>query len=114
MEEEDQDFYAFDIETLNKWLTKFWFAARKQKENDKYTISTLDNIRYALNRCLKKAGKTFDITKSEAFIPSQLAFNDANRDLKREGKGVVKSHIEIMPNGKYSYEVYNTILKVSQ
>lgn len=97
--EEQTDFYAFDTETLDKWLGKFWFAARTKKM-EKYTISSLDNMRYSLNRCLKKAGKMFDITKSEAFIPSQQAFNDATKDLKMCGKGVVKSHKEIIPSGQ--------------
>lgn len=99
LDPEQTDFYAFDIDTLNKWLSKFWFAARTAKTGEKYTISSLDNMRYSLNRCLQKAGKTYDITKSDTFIPSQLAFKDAKRALKKDGKGVVNSHVEISPAG---------------
>ena len=66
-----------------------------------YRANSLHAMRYAINRLLKKNGKQFDITKSDEFIPCQLAFDDAIKELKKLGYGYVVNHIEILPEGKY-------------
>ena len=108
------DFYEFDIPTLNEWLSKLWFGAcqdntRKKKKSEpeehqdegkRYRANSLHAMRYAINRLLKKSGRKFDITKSDDFIPSQLAFDDAIKELKKLGYGYVINHIEILPEGE--------------
>ena len=77
--EMNSDFYAFDVPTLNDWLSKLWFGARQdnsckkrqkeeteeEKEGKRYRANSLHSMRYAINRLLKKNGKRFDITKSD-------------------------------------------------
>jgi hypothetical protein len=112
---ESCDFYNFDEETLDKWLIKFWWSARKRtiieeqeaEGNDGkeavelYRVSTFENMRYSLNRALKKAGKKFDIIKSIQFIKSQEAFNQARVELKQKGMGYVDETPVINPVRKY-------------
>lgn len=98
--EMDNDFYAFDTETLNKWLAKLWFGARNQK-GGYYRANSVRSMKYALNRCLKKAGKEFDITTSDKFVHSQRGYADAMKQLKILGYGYVVSHKEIIPEGIY-------------
>ena len=58
-------------------------------------------MRYAINRLLKKSGRKFDITKSDEFIPCQMAFDDAIKELKVLGYGYVVNHVEILPEGNF-------------
>ena len=107
----DCDFYAFDIPTLNEWLSKLWFGARQdnsrkkklpetEEEGKRYRANSLHSMRYAINRLLKKSGRLFDITTSDEFIPCQLANDDAIKELKKLGYGYVVNHVEIIPQGK--------------
>lgn len=98
--EMDDDFYAFDTETLNKWLAKLWFGARNVK-GEYYRANSVKSMKYALNRCLKNNGKEFDINVSDNFVHSQRAYGDAMKHLKSIGLGYVVSHKEIIPEGKY-------------
>ena len=113
------DFYDFDIPTLNEWLSKLWFGARQdnskkknktdvqedENEGKRYHANSLHAMRYAINRLLKKSGRKFDITKSDEFIPCQLAFEDAIKELKILGYGYVINHIEILPEGEKIHKI---------
>ena len=100
--EMDKDFYTFDTETLNKWLSKLWFGAhQKNKEHTRYRANSLRSMCYTLNRCLKKNGKTYDITTSPEFVTSQSAFLAAMKELNRLGYSYVVNHTEITGAGKY-------------
>ena len=105
----DEDFYVFDVDTLNKWLSKLWFRARQKQTKEEminnkpgkcYRANSLKSMRYAINRMLQKKGnKDYDITSSECFIACQRAFEDALKELKSLGLGYVVSHVEIAPQG---------------
>ena len=43
----DDDFYPFNTEALNKWLSKLWFGARQNKEHTRYRANSLRSMRYA-------------------------------------------------------------------
>ena len=106
--EMDEDFYNFDEETLNTWLSKLWFRARQKQTKEeiqknlpgkRYRANSLKSMRYAINRLLQKNEKQFDIITSEKFIQSQRAFEDPMKELKTLGYGYVKSHVEITEQG---------------
>ena len=65
-----------------------------------YSVNTLRNFKYALNRILRKKGHEFDITQSPSFKPVMDAFNNACKELKENGKGYVNSAEEITEEGK--------------
>lgn len=95
------NFYLFDTEKLDYYLTKFYFGARQKKDpSKKYTVSSLEQMRNSLSRSLKWYGHKFDITKSDEFATSIEANKDACRELKQEGYGHVKSHKSMTPDGK--------------
>lgn len=98
---EEDNFYQFSEEKLDKHLAKFWFAART-KHGQKYKVGSLQTIRYGLNRALKRFGHKFDITKRQctAFTSSINAYEDATKMLKQEGKGFTKNHKAIETAGK--------------
>lgn len=91
--------FQFDNNTLDKILCKMWFEVRQQNQ-DRYTVNSLKNLRYGINRVLKLYGFPHNIVKSEVFAKSQEAFDDACRQLKKLGYGVVKHYDEIKPKGK--------------
>lgn len=90
---ESTDFFKYSDEQLDEQLASFYFSARKEKDGDMYKISSLENMRYSLNRALKKSGRCIDITKREctAFTKSISAFEDAKKELKEAGKGWTKN-----------------------
>ena len=65
-----------------------------------YSVNTLCNFKYALNRILRKKDHEFHITKSPSFKPMMDAFNDACKELKENGKGYINSAEEITEEGK--------------
>ena len=101
------DYWLHDEQTLDKVLCKFWFEVRQTKKDEvtkefkKYTVISLKHLRYAINRNLKRHGHEYDITRSESFTKSQVAFEDACRLLKKLGLGHVKHYDEIKPRGMY-------------
>ena len=130
----NNDFYAFDEQTLNDWLSKLWFRARQKqikeelKENlpgKNYRANSLKSMRYAISRLLAKTEKKFDIINSDKFVQSQRAFEDAIKELKILGLGYVVSHVEILPAGelnnlittvltiKFSNEPYTKVAKTN-
>ena len=93
-----KDFYNFDCETLNKWLSKLWFSAPQKQTKQKllegkpgkrYRANSLKSMRYAINRLLHRNKTNFDIISSDQFIPCQRAFDDAIRELKKLGLSVM-------------------------
>ena len=95
------EYWLYDEPTLDKHLCKFWFTTRQEKDpSKKYKVQSLKSLHYGLNRCLKKWGHLYDITKSDSFIKSQEAFKNAVAELKMEGLGVIIPYKEIKPNGK--------------
>ena len=67
---------------------------------------------YALNRCLKKNGKTYNITTALEFVTSQSAFLDAMKELKSLGYGYIVNHTEITGAGKYvMHSMFITFVK---
>ena len=63
-------------------------------------IQSLRSIRYGINRTLKAQEYPFDITTSDQFLKSRKAFDDACKELKKEGFGHIKHTPEISANGK--------------
>lgn len=96
---DDLDYWDFEEELLDEILCKFWFEVRTV-DNEHYRVSSLRNLCYALNRCIQKREKNFDIIKSPAFAKSQRAFKDAVTELKNIGQGCTVSYKEISPKGK--------------
>ena len=102
---QDFQFWDFEAEFLDGLLSKFWFAVR-QTENDeetglpkRYKVQSLRTLRYSLNRSLKDRGKKHNIITGEKFAASQIAFEDACKELKSKGYGYVKPTDEITPLG---------------
>ena len=118
-----QDFYDFDVDTLNKWLTKLWFRARQKQMKEeakegqpgkRYRAKSLKSMRYAINRVLQKKNKNkFDIISGEQFVPCQRAFDDAIKELKKLGLGYVVSHTEILPEGKINVLSNSFVCKIA-
>jgi hypothetical protein len=106
--EKDLNFYAFDAKKLDASLSSFWFNIRTST-GDFYKVKSLECIRYSLNRDLKAHGCNFDITSKASvdFQKSLKAFEDAKRELKREGKGQVTHLGEISPEGEQTFYRYN-------
>ena len=102
---EDTNFFDYTEQELNKYLKMFWFNARTKTTHQEYHASSLETIRYGLNRTLKKYGHAFDITKSEfgSFTGSIKAFKDVMTDLKQKGKGHVINYKEIIPKRKKNF-----------
>ena len=118
LEDERLDYWKLSASELDNYLAKFWFGARKDcdfsdDEDDfeadpylkklYYSANTLRNFRYSINRILKQKGTPFDIiAKSNPdFNTSRQAFTDALKELKKEGKGDVKSKKEITAEGLF-------------
>ena len=87
------EYHLFKEQELDDWLSKFWFGARTAN-NKLYTVNSLKSFRYGLKCHLQKVGHTYHITKDTAFSNSQKAFASTCKELKEEGKGVVKNYEE--------------------
>ena len=119
LDETDCDYWDFTEESLDDYLAKFWFGARKSttdqgdsdNETDEeedpnlkstmYSANSLRNYRYALGRIIKKK-KGLDIISKESqlFNKSTEAFLNAMKELKAFGKGEIRSKEEISEDGK--------------
>ena len=115
---EPHDFYSYDDEKLCYHLSKFWWAVHTD-DDDYFKVGSLDTIRHALNRALKKKGKQFDITddKHPIFSKCCKSFKDACADLKKRGKGFVKHTPEISMTGKqflHRYTLYTFVMTIFQ
>ena len=86
-------------------MTASIFTARQEKpdkttgETKKYKVQSLKGIRYGLKRFLIEKGHTFDIITDGKFRKSQIAFDDACKELKAEGLGYIEPFREISPAG---------------
>ena len=123
IEDDKTDYWNYNKPTLDKYLAKFWFGARKNKCEDSqesefedpnskdrlYKATSLRSFRYGLNRILKTHGHLYDITdkRTASYSKSQQAFIDAIKELKSEGKGDIESYPEITETGKNS--ISNTV-----
>ena len=115
---DDLNYWTLEPEQLDSYLAKFWFGARKDtaeisdddaddfQDDPKmkeryYSANTLKNFRYALNRIVKDKGNMPDLIDkaSTVFKKSQKAFQDAVKELKKEGKAEIKSKHEITDAG---------------
>ena len=109
------NYWNYDEPTLDNYLSKFWFGARKEfcdnsQDNEKdpkmkdrlYKATSLRSFRYGLNRILKQHGHLYDITdkRTVSFQKSQQAFVNAIKELKSEEKGDIESYSEITETGK--------------
>ena len=121
LDENNCDYWDFTTESLDSYLAKFWFGARKniiddskhdeneeESENEEdpelkermYSANSLRNYRYALGRIMKKKTGLDIISKESAqFAKSTEAFTDAMKELKKNGKGEIKNKSEISENG---------------
>ena len=111
MGETDVNYMEYSVEKLNKYLSTFWFSVRTDS-GDLYCLKTLEGLRYSINRLLKRKGAQFDICSraSEGFVTSNLAFEAAKKELKQEGKGVVKHIPDIAPERKCKLVKHDKIL----
>ena len=115
-DQNDLDYWYFSEPRLDKYLSKFWFCARKnitceedsQEEDPElkqqsYKANSLRNFRYSLNRILKQKGHLYDITdkRMASFQKSQQAFVDAIKELKENGKADMDSYPEIEETGTF-------------
>ena len=98
---EDTDFFHFTEDELDHYLTTFWWNAHTKKGQD-YSASSMETIRYSLNRALVNFVHNFDIMhkNSISFKKSIKSFEDAQKDRKQRGLGHVKNTIEIPSEGK--------------
>ena len=89
----DTKFEEFSAPELNAALELFYINIRS-KEGEIYKTSSLDAIRYGLNRYLKAPplNKKFDLLKSPEFTSSNEAFKVAKKEAKSEGKGETDSY----------------------
>ena len=83
----NEQFWLYDEYELDKVLCKFWFEVHTT-DGDYYKIGSLENLQYALSRCLQEHGHEFDLVDSESFRKSQKCFKDACIELKQKGYGV--------------------------
>lgn len=97
--EENTEYWDYSLDKLDNYLGKFFLGVEKD-EGQKYKLNSLQGLRYALNRILKKKGKKIDIIKDSAFAHSQKCYAAACIELKEEGLGVVDSAPEITEDGK--------------
>ena len=98
-EENDCDYWDFTEESLDDYLAKFWFGARKsiivdidededeqdkEKKNRLYSANTLKNYRYTLGRLIRRnssaKGKDIMVKDANCFPKSQQAFEDALKE----------------------------------
>ena len=97
----DGDYWLWDEETLNYWLSKYWFEVRTQ-EGDRYRVSSLEHTHYGMKRLLQRKGHAYGITKSESFSESQKAYQKACKQLKTLGYRYVESYKEENPKASIS------------
>ena len=114
-ETNDCDNWDFTPESLDDYLAKFWFGARKNSKDDGedeeddanlssavYSANSIKNFRYALNRIIKKKCNGLDVTSKDnpVFNKSQTAFWNTIKELKKEGKAETMQKSEIIEDGK--------------
>lgn len=101
------DFETFSDAELDHFLCTFYFDAR-QKNGDYYKISSLENVRFGLNRYLKGPpfNRDIDLKDGCSFKKSNESFKSACRELKEKGKGCI-DHYPRIPDGDLAV-LYNS------
>ena len=84
-------FEEYEKIKLNDVLTHYYIDARKV-DGDKYKVSSMENIRYSLNRYVQGLNSNIDIIKDPEFRDCNVSFRAAVQELKREGKGDTQHH----------------------
>ena len=112
---ESTEYWFYTEPELDSYLAKFYLGARKfasdtdpsfdedpDQKSRKYSANSLKNFCYALYRILKQKGHLYDIISENgiSFKKSNEAYKVAMKEVKDEGKAEVKSHPEILEEGK--------------
>ena len=107
---ESYDYVHYPHEDLDKILVKFWFSICKKNSKDGtpefYLKNTLQNIWHALNRNVCDPGHRVEIPKDSKYVDSQKAYKDAYKELKAQGRAVVRSYPEINHKGKINVKYF--------
>ena len=98
------EYWCYPDEELDAILVKFWFEVRSSVinddgENEPYSVASLRNCCNAITRNLHTKGRYIDLSKDSKYVRSQKSFKDAVKELKKIGKGAVKSYPEICHAG---------------
>ena len=78
---------------LDTVLSKFYLEART-KDGQLFKKSSIEGIRYSLNRFLKKLpnNETFDLLKDTSFAKSNDSFKLALQEIKNAGRAETEHH----------------------
>lgn len=88
----DTDFEQYDVETLDRTLTKF-YAEIRDKNGERYKKTTLMSYRQGIQRHLDSTrDDKINIVKGPEFSTSTKVFGGVVKQMKREGKGAVDHH----------------------
>ena len=105
---EDTDFFHFIKDELDHYLTTFWWNACTQK-GEEYSASSMETIRYSLNRALVSFVITLTLPTRTAFhLRSQ--FNHSKTPKRTEERGV-KAVLKIPKN--VNKEIFVTFKQLS-
>ena len=80
---------------LNQFLCKLYAAARTKK-GQYYKLSSMNSIRFGLQRYFKEKNK-FDIVEDDRFVEANTTFKNMLIKLKKAGKGDTNHYPEIEP-----------------
>ena len=84
---EPTEFENLNNGELDELLSHFYINARRIN-GEKYKISSLENIRFSLNRYMQGIRDyRIDLIRDSEFRNSNVSFRAATQELKREGKG---------------------------
>ena len=86
-------FETFPKKELDTVLSKFYLEART-KDGQLFKKSSIEGIRYSLNRFLKKLpnNETFDLLKDTSFAKSNDSFKLALQEIKNAGRAETEHH----------------------
>ena len=96
LKEKDKDthFEQLSKKELDEVLASFYINART-KDGNLYKKTSLESIRYGLNRFLKSQvdiEDKFDIIDDAAFVKSNESFKIALKEIKKEGRAAIEHH----------------------
>ena len=104
-EYENHEFWTYPEPELDKILGKFWFEVRSSNVDENgefipYCVTSLRSLCNGLTRELVKHNRNIDLTTDPNFKHSQSCFKDAMKELKKIGKGAIRSYPEINRAGR--------------
>ena len=102
---EPENFETFSTNRLDDVLSHFYINVRRA-DGEKYKASSLENLRFSLNRYLHSALDHKIDLKDEEFRNSNVSFRAALNELKREGYGNTEHHPEISET--HLRQIYNS------